>query len=86
MVTIMGGGEEPWSRCGPWTVTRHDIVMADGHYTVARTTRHRPVSDDTHGRIRHGYDAPHHVDIHSINICHMCWAYQGQIIQQIDPA
>lgn len=23
--------------CGPWTVTRHDIVMADGHYRVART-------------------------------------------------
>ena len=55
-----------------WAMDCHDIVMADGHYRVARTTRHRPVSDDTHGRIRHGFGAPHHVDIHSINICHMC--------------
>lgn len=27
---------ESWLRCGPWTVTRHDIVMVDGHYRVAR--------------------------------------------------
>lgn len=65
MVTIMGGGgalAALWARTATLSRRGRDRV------TTRVVAESKAASDDTHGRIRTRFDAPHHVVIHSINM------------------
>ena len=49
---------------------RHIVTLSRrgrDRVTTRVVAESKAASDDTHGRIRHGFDAPHHVVIHSIH-------------------
>lgn len=73
---------EPWSRCGPWTVTLSR--RGRDRVTTRVVAESKAASDDTHGRIRTRFGAPHHVVIPPSIHCIPFAALLGQIISPKD--